>query len=419
VGAAVMFVLVGGLGTWASTTDISGAVIATGSVVVDSNVKVVQHPTGGVVSELKVREGDRVREGDVLIRLDATLTRANLAIITKALNQLLARKARLEAERDGLDHILLPKELSRAAADDEDAARAVQGEDTLLTTRRAARLGQKAQLGQRIEQLNEESTGYRAQERAKSREIELIQRELVGARELWAKNLMPVTKFTALEREAARLEGEHGLLMATISQVQGKSSETELLIIQIDRDLSSEVGKELREVDAKIGEFVERKVAAEDQLKRIDIRAPQDGTVHQLSVHTVGGVIAAGDSIMHIVPELDSLKVEAKVAPQDVDQVRIGQAAILRFSAFNQRTTPEIYGTLSRISADAITDERTGQSYYTVRVSVEADELSRLGAVKLMPGMPVEIFVQTGERKVLSYLVKPLTDQLARAFRER
>jgi len=417
-GAAVALFLVGGIGTWASTTDISGAVIAPGNVVVDSSLKKVQHPTGGIVSELRVRDGDHVEVGDVLIRLDATLTRANLAIVSKGLDELRARKARLEAERDAADSITIPDELlSRAGEPEVD--RVIEGERRLFEIRRQARLGQKAQLAQRIEQLNKELSGHEAQETAKTREMVLIERELEGARKLWDKNLMPVTKLTALEREAARIEGERGLLIATQSQVKGKISETELQIIQIDRDLGSEVARELSEVDAKIGELVERKVAAEDQLKRIELRSPQKGTVHQLAVHTVGGVISPGEPVMLIVPDADVLEIEAKVAPRDVDQLQIGQIAGLRFSAFNQRSTPEIDGVVSRISPDTITDERTGQNFYRVRVAVSAEEIARLGAVKLVPGMPVEVFVQTGERKVLSYLVKPLKDQIARTFREK
>jgi HlyD family secretion protein len=192
-----------------------------------------------------------------------------------------------------------------------------------------------------------------------------------------------------------------------------------LQIIQIDRDLSSEVAKETREIDGKIGEFVERKVTAEDQLKRVDIRAPQDGMVFQSNVHTVGGVITAGDAIMMIVPDADNLTVEAKVNPQDIDQVRVGQNALLRLSAFNMRTTPEIYGKVTRVSADATTDQRTGQSYYTIRIALAAEEVAKLGDVKLVPGMPVEAFVQTGERTMISYLIKPLNDQLMRMFREK
>jgi HlyD family secretion protein len=417
-GAAVAIFLLGGIGTWASTTDISGAVIGAGNVVVDSSVKKLQHPTGGIVSEVRVRDGDRVREGDILVRLDETLTRANLAIVSKGLDELLARKARLEAERDAADSVTFPDALV-ARQKEPEVRKLIDGERRLYEIRRMARNGQKLQLGQRIQQLSEEAIGYGAQERAKLREIELISRELEGARELWKKNLMPVTKFTALEREAARLEGERGVLVATQSQTKGKVSEIELQILQLDHDLSSEVARELREVDAKIGEMVERKVAAEDQLKRTELRAPQDGTVHQTTIHTVGGVIAPGEQVMLIVPDADTLKIEAKISPQDVDQLRVGQTAVLRFSAFSQRTTPEINGALSRVSPDTVTDQRTGQTYYTARVAVEADEISRLGSVKLVPGMPVEVFIQTGERKVLSYLVKPLSDQFARAFRER
>lgn len=417
-GTAVVLFLVGGLGVWAATTNISGAVIAPGSLVVDTNIKKVQHPAGGIVSELRARDGDRVKAGDVVLRLDATVTRANLAIVSKGLDELFARKARLEAERDGSDVVVFSDEL-RERAGDAAVARVIDGERKLFEIRREARIGQKEQLRRRIEQLDEEAGGYEAQQRAKAQEIVLIERELVGTRNLWKKNLMPITKLTQLEREATRLEGERGRLIATISQVKGKISETELQIIQIDRDLSSEVGKELRETDSKIGEFVERKVAAEDQLKRIEIRAPQEGTVHQSTVHTVGGVIAAGDPIMLIVPEADSLIVEAKIAPQEIDQLWIGQNAVLRFSAFNQQTTPEINGTLNRLSPDTITDQRTGLSFYTARIAVPAEEIARLGSVKLMPGMPVEVFLQTGERKVLSYIMKPLRDQLARAFREK
>ncbi len=230
--------------------------------------------------------------------------------------------------------------------------------------------------------------------------------------------LIPLSKYTALQRDAARLEGEHGVLVATESQIKGKIAETKLEIIQIDRDMTSEVGRDLRDADAKIGELVERKVAAEDQLKRVEIRAPQDGIVYQLAVHSPGEVIGPGDPVMLIVPQKDDLKVEAKVAPKDVVKLAVGQTADLRFSAFNQRTTPEIEGTVARISPDATADQRTGQSFYTVRIGVKASELAKLGAVKLLPGMPVEVFIKTGERNVLSYFLKPLDDQVARAFRE-
>jgi membrane fusion protein, type I secretion system len=410
--------LIVGVGGWGATAVISGAVVASGSLVVDSNVKKVQHLTGGIVGELRVRDGDRVRAGDIVVRLDETVTRASLAIISKGLDELMARKARLESERDGSDTIVFPAQLL-AGASDPDRAAAMDSERKLFNLRRTARSGQKAQLQERIAQLQEEISGLTAQQNSKAKEIGLIERELAGVRELWKQNLVQLTRLTALEREAARLDGERGQLIAAAAQAKGKIAETALQILQIDQDIASDVAKELREVDGKIGEFIERKVAAEDQLKRIDIRAPQDGTVFQLAVHTVGGVITAGDPIMLIVPEADNLSVEAKVNPQDIDQLQLNQKATLRFSAFNVRTTPEIEGIVTRISADTSSDQRTGQSYYTIRIAMAADQLERLGDVKLLPGMPVEAFVQTGDRTMLSYLVKPLHDQFMRAFREK
>jgi len=418
-GVVVVIMLAGGIGGWAATTQISGAVIAPGSVVVDSNVKKVQHPTGGIVGELRVRDGDRVKAGDIVVRLDDTVTRANLAIVTKGLDELIARKARLESERDGAESISFPEDMV-ARQSDPDVAHVMTGESKLFQLRRSARVGQKAQLRQRVEQLREEIVGDTAQQSAKTEETTLIDRELVGVKELYAKNLIQLTRLTALEREKARLEGERAQLVAATAQVKGKIAETELQIIQVDQDLSSDVAKELRETEGKIGEFVERKITAEDQLKRVDIRAPQDGTVFQLATHTVGGVITAGDPIMLIVPNADNLMVETKVNPQDIDQMQIGQLAMLRFSAFNQRTTPEIAGSITQISADTTTDPRTGQSYYTVRVGMPPDEIARLGSdVRIVPGMPVEAFIQTGGRTVISYLVKPLRDQLARTMKEK
>jgi HlyD family secretion protein len=416
-GVVIVLLLGGGVGGWSATTQLSSALIAEGSIVVDSNVKKVQHPTGGIVGKLLARDGDHVKAGDILVQLDETVMRANLAIVTKGLDELMARKARLEAERDGAETVTFPARLLDPK--NGDAAAAVDSERKLFQLRRTARLGQKAQLQQRIEQLEQEVSGIDAQQAAKGKEIDLISHELTGVRELYAKNLVQLTRLTQLEREAARLAGERAQLISSSAQTKGKISEIRLQILQIDQDLSSEVAKELRDIESKIGEFVERKVTAEDQLRRTDIRAPQTGTVFQSAVHTVGGVIIAGEPIMLIVPDADNLQVEAKVHPQDIDQVQIGQPAVLRFTAFNMRTTPEINGTVTRVSADTTTDQRTGQSYYTIRVALPADAAVQLGEVKLMPGMPVEAFVQTGERTVISYLMKPLRDQFMRAFRER
>lgn len=418
IGLAVVVVLLGGVGGWASTALISGALIAPGSVVVDSNVKKVQHPTGGVVGELRARDGDVVKAGDIVVRLDDTVTKAGLAIVTKNLNGLWARAARLEAEQRSAERISFPAVLTDQASD-PDVQNVMASETKLFEVRVTGRAGQKAQLRERVAQLNEEIAGLVAQEDAKTREIALVEKELVGVRGLFDQQLVQISRLTVLERDAARLAGERAQLIASRAQAKGKITETELQIIQVDRDLVSDVSKDLRETNDKIGEFVERKVTAEDQLRRIDIRAPQDGMVLQSAVHTVGGVINAGDVIMQIVPQTDALSVEARVNPQDIDKLVIGQKTLLRMSAFDQRTTPELTGEVSRISPDTTTDQRTGQAYYTVRISMPAAEVAKLGDVRLIPGMPVEAFMQTGDRTMLAYLAKPLSDQLMRAFREK
>ena len=418
IGLAVVVILAGGLGGFSATQQFSGALIAPGQIVVESNVKKVQHPTGGVVGEVRARDGDRVKAGDIVVRLDDTVTKANLAIVTKNLDAALARAARLEAEQRGFDKIKFPPQLL-ARADVPDAAAVMASETKLFEVRVNGRVGQKAQLRERITQLNDEIAGLTAQEKAKDQESALVDKELAGVRQLYEQRLVQLSRLTTLERDAARLNGERAQYIAAMAQAKGKITETELQIIQVDKDMVSEVSKDLRETNDKIGELIERKVTAEDQLRRVDIRAPQDGIVEQSNVHTVGGVITAGDTLMLIVPQTDDLQVEAKVNPQDIDKLQVGQQTLLRLSAFNQRTTPELNGVVSRVSPDVNTDQRTGQSYYTIRVSMPPEEIARLGEVKLIPGMPVEAFVQTGERTLLSYLMKPLSDQLMRAFRER
>ena len=418
IGAVALLLLIGGIGGWAMTTELAGAVVAPGTVVVESNLKKVQHPTGGVVGELLVRDGDRVNAGDVLVRLDETVTRANLTIVIKGLAELAAREARLSAERDGRDRLQLSSAMTRRA-DDREVAEIVAGETRLFELRRSAREGQKAQLIERVGQLKEEVEGLSGQERAKQREIELINRELDGVRDLWRKNLIPISRLTALEREAVRIDGERHQLIAATAQAKGKITETQLQILQIDQDLRSEVARELREIQAKSAELIERMVAAEDQLRRVEMRAPQSGVVHQLAIHTVGGVIGPGELLMLIVPEGDALTVEVNISPQEIDRVTAGQTAVLRFAAFNQRTTPAINGVVDRVAADVAHEPKTGAAYYTSRITMPEAELARLGDLRLLPGMPVEAFIQTDYRSALSYLVKPIEEQIAKAFRER
>lgn len=418
IGLASCFVLIFGVGGWAATTQLSGAVIASGKLVVDTNVKKIQHPTGGVVGELLVKEGDRVKQGDVVVRLDGTQAKANLGIVTKSLDELAARQARFEAERDNDKTVEFPSELTSRKSDPE-IARLMTGEQKLFEMRRTARDGQKAQLKEQIQQLNLQIEGTQAQEVSKGKELKLLAQELEGVRTLWKQNLVPISRVTTLERDSARMEGERAALVASLAQSRGRIAELELKIHQIDQDLSTEVGKELAEIRAKKSEMTERRVSAEDQLKRIDLVAPQNGKVFQRNVHTVGGVVQAGEPLMLIVPDSDVLIVDSKVPPQDIDQIHIGQHAMLRFAAFNQRTTPEVEGEVIHIGADVTQDDKATEPYYSVRIRVSDSGLASLQGLQLLAGMPVEAFIQTTPRTVASFLVKPLSDQIMRAFRGR
>lgn len=408
--------LVFGIGGIAMGVELAGAVVAPGAVIVDSHVKKVQHPTGGVVGAIYVRDGRHVRSGDVVMRLDPTVATANLGIVSKGLDELAVRQARLEAERDGASAIVFPAALLQRS-EERELSELLAGERRVFEARREARAGEESQLRERVAQYKEQIEGFSLQATAKADEIGFIQEELVGIEQLFQQKLVTKNRVIALKREATRLRGERGQLIASMAEAKGRISEIELQIQQIGQDLQSEVTRDIREIQAKSAELTERKVAAEDQLKRIDIHAPQNGVVHQLAVHTVGGVITPGEPIMLIVPESDDLLVEAKVGLSDIDQVRLDQVVVLRLSAFNQRTTPELKGRVSLVPADLVTDQRTGAQHYLVRIAIDRGEIERLGAFKLIPGMPVECFIQTGNRTVLSYLAKPLTDQMTRAFK--
>lgn len=418
LGGAAVLLFAGTVGVWAVASTLTGAVVASGQFVVDGNVKKVQHATGGIVGALNVREGDRVEEGAVLIRLDDTITRANLQLVTQQLDEFAARRGRLLAERDGLAAIAVAPELA-ARGGEPDIAALVASEQNQFTARRAARAGRQAQLARRIAQLEDEIAGLRAQQAARDRQAVLIAEELAGVRELYERNLVALSRKAALEREAAELDGESGRLIAAVAQTEGRIAETRLQVIEIDDVLREEVMKVLGEIQSKAAELTERRIAAEDQLKRVDIRAPSAGFVHQLAVHTVGGVISPAEPAMLIVPAREALQVEARVNPPDIDQIVPGQPAQIRIHAFNQRTTPQLAGTVARISADTSRDPQSGAVFYTLRVAIPAGELARLAPQAVSPGMQAEVFVQTQDRTPLHYLVKPLQDQIARAFRER
>ena len=417
VGIAALAVVISTGGVWAVTAPLASAVIAPAQIVVDSNVRRVQHPTGGVVAEIFVNDGDRVRAGDMLVRLDETMTRANLALIENQLNQFWTRRARLRAEQDGRDAFAIPSELA-GRAELPAIAEIVAGESALLLSRREAITGQQSQLRERTAQIDEEIHGLAAQIESKREQIRLINRELEGVRDLFAKNLIPYARLTALEREAARLIGEEGQLIAETAKAKGRITEIKLQIIQTVQDQRKEIATDLREVEIKIADLSERRIAALDQLDRVILRAPQDGLVHQKSIHTVGGVITAGEQLMLIVPEKESLVVEARVEPQMIDRLKLGQLAKLRFTAFDAAVTPDLDGRLTRIAADLTKEQQTGLAYYVVRISLAEGELAKLGGKALVPGMPVEAYIQNGTRTAFEYLRKPLEDQLARAFRQ-
>ena len=409
--------LAGGLGTAAALVEISGAVIAPGNIVVETNLKRVQHQEGGIVEAIHVREGQSVESGDLLVQLDGTISKANLTVVTTRLRELQAQEARLMAERDGQETLIVPEALADLRADPAVAA-ILQGQRSLLDARRASRAGRSAQLNEQIKQFREQITGLTSQRTAKAEEIELVTKELSDLSSLLEKRLIQQSRITALKRDEARLKGEHGGFTSQIAQVEQSISERKIQILQIDEDMRAEVVEQLPAVRGEIAQLIEQRVAALEELRRLEIRAPSAGYVHQLTVHTVGGVVAAGEDLMQIVPHEDVLVVEARVAPNDIDQLGPAQEAVVRFPGLDQRTTPELSARILTVSADLIEDPMDGTRYYEARLALAEEEIAKLGDTRLVPGMPVEAFVQTGDRTILSFLLKPLSDHLAHAFRE-
>jgi HlyD family secretion protein len=417
LGIGVIVLLVGGVGSWAATSQLSGAVVAPGSLVVESSVKKVQHAIGGIVGKLLVDEGSVVEAGDVLIRLDDTTPRATAGIVRSELDAQLLRKARLLAERDGAAAIGLPDELA-SRAQEQKLASDFADEQSLFEARRDMLHGQRAQLGQQITQLDEEIRGLSAEQQAKEDELALAERDLVSVAGLYAKKLVSMDRQSALEHDRTRLAGERGRLIADTARVRGKISETELQILQLDRDFQADVLDNLRDADSRISELREKLSAAEDELRRVDIRAPQAGTVHELAVHSAGAVIEEGETIMSIVPGADMLVVDIKVAPQDIDQIDVGSTATIRVMAANQRTVPTLGSRVTRVPADLTREPNSDRAYYLVRAELAAGEAS-LAGLRLRSGMPVEAYIATAERTPLQFLLQPIGEQLARTFRER
>ena len=416
-GIVISVCVVAGFGGWTATTELSGAVYAHGTIVVDGYAKRVQHQTGGIVMAVLVREGQLVQAGDVLIRLDGTKVRSSLAAVTNSINQFFARQARLEAERDGNQAIPVPAELKRRLAV-PDAVTALASETRLFQSRQEARSGQKAQLAEQQQQLREQITGYILQKEAKEKVIASAEDELKGLKKLLRKGLTSASRVNTLERAIYNLAGERGGLISSIAQARGKIAEIGRQIVQIDQDLRAEVSEELRDTVNQRAELLEQETSLSDELSRIEITAPISGRIHELAVNTVGGVISPAETLMEIVPENEQLTVEARVNPADIDQIFIGQDTYLRLTAFNRNTTPELTGKVLRVSADLETDDATQTSFYRVAVAVPESERTRLSGRTLIPGMPADAFIRTADRSVASYLLKPVTDHMQRVFRE-
>ncbi|MDD7908846.1 MULTISPECIES: HlyD family type I secretion periplasmic adaptor subunit [Pseudovibrio] len=418
LGLAMVGVLVGGLGGWSAVAEISGAVIASGSVVVEGQPRKVQHQEGGIVGKIYVEEGDRVEAGDLLVRLDDTVVRANLEISSKQLDQLYAREARLNAEWQQLDEVKFPLHLTARELTSPNAATAVNGERALFEARARALEGRKRQLVEQISQLEEQIKGLEVQRDAKAESIALISDQLADFETLMEKRLVNASQVTAIKRDRAELVGDRGALISQIAQTKEGISERRIQILQLDESFLENVLSELQDTRSQIAQLEEQKTAAEDRLNRIEIISPTSGLVHQLEVNTEGGVVGAGALLMLIVPDTVDLVVETRVRPTDVDQVTIGQEARVRLAALDQRVTPELFATVKHVAPDLTQDEKTGEQYYKVRLEISEDELERLEGQILVPGMPVEGFIRTSSRTVLSYLLKPLRDQIAHALRE-
>ncbi len=415
--AALVF---GGLLLWSVLAPIDSAVIAPGHITVESNRKTIQHLEGGVVKEILVADGAAVDAGDLLVRLDDTVAGANVALVDEQLAERIARYARLLAEREGETTIPDDSRAFALAPDDLEYAPHLKGQRRLIAASEQTRQTQIALLEEKVDQQSSRIEGHRTQLRSLSAQSKLIADELDGVRRLNEEGFAPMTRVRQLEREQEAIAGRRGQLIAAVAESESIISEARLEIERLKQKSREDAIKESQDLEVEIAVLLERRTAAHDALRRTQIRAPEAGVVLGLSVHTIGGVVAPGAPVMEIVPRGDRLRVTAQIATRDVDKVRQGQEAVIRFTAFNARTTPEVIGKVSNVSADNIVDEATGLSFYRVQIDLpdEADVAKALRDKELVPGMPVESFIRTGSRPAISYLLKPLTDALSRSMRE-
>jgi HlyD family secretion protein len=417
-GLAALVALVLGFGLWATLTTISGAIVAQGKIEVERDRQIVQHPDGGVVAEILVTEGARVQAGDALLRLDGAALQSELTIVEGQLSELSARAARLTAERDETEALVFPDELLALAERSAEVAAQIEGQSRLFAARRATLAEQRDLLAQRVGQVRAQMDGVAAQREALGTQLTLIEQELQSQQSLLDKGLAQAGAVLALQREQARLRGQLGELAATLAQADGQVTEIEIQISGLATRRREEATTELRDIGPTVLELAERRRALTERIDRLEIRAPVAGVVLGLQVTTPRAVLRAADPVLYIIPQDRALLITARIAPIHIDEVAVGQSAELVFSAFASRETPHLMGRVTMVSADALSDQQTGVTYYLAEVELAEGERARLGDQALLPGMPVDVFLQTGRRTPLAYLVKPFADYFTRAFRE-
>nr|WP_245779093.1 HlyD family type I secretion periplasmic adaptor subunit [Albimonas pacifica] len=418
IGFVGVLLLVGGFGAWAAFANIAGAIIAMGEVDVETREQVVQHPDGGVVGEIMVRDGDHVEAGDVLLRFDDTLPRSEAIILEDQYWELVARRNRLEAEQYGWEEIRFDERLLAKAQTDDDVQRMVEGQTSLFDARLNSLDEQVQQLGERRGQIDRQVEGAEAQIAALRRQDELIRQELEGQQKLFDQGLAQLNRLLALQREQARLEGQIGELIASVAESEGRATEIEIQISQARSQRREEAITQMRDIQYQENQVREQLASLQERLARMEVRAPIAGTVFNSKVFAQQAVLTPAEPIMYIVPSDADFVFNARIEPQHVDEVFPGQEATLRFSAFASRTTPEIDGHVVKVSADAIVDERTGVHYFPIELALNEGEESKLEGKTLVPGMPVEAFIRTYDRSPLNYLVKPFMDYFAHSMRE-
>ncbi|WP_299555515.1 HlyD family type I secretion periplasmic adaptor subunit [uncultured Tateyamaria sp.] len=419
IGFFGLFGLLGGLAAWATLTQIAGAVIASGRIEVDQNRQVVQHSTGGIVSDIAVQEGDSVDAGDLLIQLDVKQMRSNQAIVEGQLYEFMARRGRLEAERDDNDEITFESKLLSVAATWPDVQELVTGQENLFHARRESIDNQSEQLAERAAQTRNQIKGIEAQEVSLARQLDLIEQELEAQQSLLERGLAQASGVLALQRQQASLEGQLGELAASKAQSEQRITEIEIEVLRLTSGRREEAITELRDLRTRELELIEQRLALLTDIERMEIRAPVSGIVYNMRVQTPRSVVRAADPVLFLIPQDRPLVIAARVDPIHIDQIVTGQSVNLRFSALDQRTTPELVGEVVLVSADAFEDENVGASYYRAEIVLNPGELEKLNEGQvLVPGMPVEAFIRTADRSPLAYLIKPVADYFNRAFRE-